>query len=593
MRKIYFSFLTAFVLLFISIATATAQTTARTVNASDTIVILPFENTSGLPAYNWVGESFAEGMTDLFRRLGASGAGLRVVSNDERKVAQQKLRLPLTALPSLATSIKLAKESRASMLVLGKYSVVPQQGDAATTLRVTVRTVRVQDGAFVGETLRDGRSVLREIDLADAISKLQTLQGQVAHQILYQREGNSLSLSQNEVVELSKQIPPRAFEAFVKAMLTPATSELRANFLKNAGRFYAEEKNGEVYPQAALELGHFYLRQNNFQAAEENFAKVPQGSAVFAEAAFYAGLMQFNLGNAELARDTFRRLAEATNLTAAYNNLGAVQLQSLAAEKDLTAKSEIVDESLKQLETAAKSAPEDAVVRYNYGYALFLARRYKDAAEVLRQVLTADGRDGQAYFLLAKALERGGDQTAAADQDNQARRFLQTDNLYAKAQTEWQKSGTTGVIGFRLYKDFNRSDWSKTPGQTDVTVASGDADLQNRLQTAKSLYSQGRDDEALAELRQVLVRDSMNAETYLLIGKIHLRRGDLEAAVSNLKTAIFWKNDLIDGHIALGKIFLERGDYNQATAYAQSAIRLDSNNQEAVALARQVERKAK
>ncbi len=83
----------------------------------------------------------------------------------------------------------------------------------------------------------------------------------------------------------------------------------------------------------------------------------------------------------------------------------------------------------------------------------------------------------------------------------------------------------------------------------------------------------------------------MNAEAYLLIGNIHLRRGDLEAAVSNLKTAIFWKHDLIDGHIALGKIFLERSDFNQATTYCKNALQLDSNNQEAIALCRQAERR--
>lgn len=593
MRKYYFGLFTAFILIFNQFTVVSAQSQSNARTSSDTVMVLPFENTSNLNAYNWVGESFAEGLTDLFAKLGTNGAGVRVVANDERKIVQQKLRLPLTALPSLATSIKLAQQSKASLLVLGKYSVTPQQGDVATTLRVTVRTVRVQDGTFVGETLRDGRTVLREVDLADAISKLQTLQGQVAHQILYQREGNSLSLSQNEVVEISKRVPPRAFEAYVKGMLTAPADELRANFFKNAVRFYAEEKAGETYAQAALELGHFYLRQNNFQAAEESFAKIPRGTPVYAEAAFYAGLMQWNLNNRELARDTFRQLAEATGLTAAYNNLGAVQLQTIASEKDLTARNELIEESLKQLETAQKSAPEDAVVRYNYGYALFLARRYKDAAQVLRDVLTNDSRDGQAQFLLAKSLERTGETAAAVEPDNQARLFLQTDNLYAKAQTEWQKSGTTGVIPFRLYKDFNRSDWGKTDSNDKPLPANSDNELQARLQTARNLYQKGSDDEALAELRQILVRDSMNAETYLLIGNIHLRRGDLEAAVSNLKTAVFWKNDLIEGHIALGKIFLERGDYIQATTYAQSALRLDANNQEAVALARQVERKAK
>jgi Tfp pilus assembly protein PilF len=46
---------------------------------------------------------------------------------------------------------------------------------------------------------------------------------------------------------------------------------------------------------------------------------------------------------------------------------------------------------------------------------------------------------------------------------------------------------------------------------------------------------------------------------------------------------------MIDAHILLGRIFLERGDRAQATAYAQSAMQIDPNNQEAIALQRQLQ----
>jgi tetratricopeptide (TPR) repeat protein len=587
MRKLsIYSFITAFLLISVFLPTASqAQTAART--ASDTVMVLPFENTSNLSSYNWVGESFAEALTDLFARLEQRNAGMRVVPNAERKIIQQKLRLPLTTLPSLATSIKLAQQSRATLLVLGKYSVTPQQGEVAASLRVTARVVRVQDGTFLGEVLRDGRTVMREVDLADAVSKLQTLQGQVAHQILYQREGNSLSLSQNEVVELAKTVPPRSFEAFVKGMLTAETDELRANYFKNALRLYAEERGGEVYAQAALELGNFYLRQNNFQTAEEFFSKVPRTSDSYAEAGFYAGLMQWNLNNRDAALATFRQLADSTRLTAAYNNAGAAALE-LSQKSKAEGKSEMLEEGLKYLEEAAKSSPEDDVIRFNYGYALFEARRYKDAANTLREVVKDAPSDGQAYFLLAKAQERNSETTAATETDNQARRYLAT---YAKAQTEWQKSGTTGDIPFRLFKNFNRLE-RKQP-DSNSGVANSDNELQNKISKARELYTAGRDDEALSELRQILIKDSMNADSYLLIGKILQRRGDLEAAVSNLKTAIFWKNDLIEGHILLGRIFLEKSDFIQATAYAKNALQIDPNNQDAIALMRQIERRTK
>ncbi|PYS45272.1 MAG: hypothetical protein DMF71_00590 [Acidobacteria bacterium] len=68
------------------------------------------------------------------------------------------------------------------------------------------------------------------------------------------------------------------------------------------------------------------------------------------------------------------------------------------------------------------------------------------------------------------------------------------------------------------------------------------------------------------------------------------RRGDQEAAIAALKTAIFWDPPpkMIDAHILLGRIFLERGDLGEARKYASSAMNIDPNNPEAMALQRQV-----
>ncbi len=106
---------------------------------------------------------------------------------------------------------------------------------------------------------------------------------------------------------------------------------------------------------------------------------------------------------------------------------------------------------------------------------------------------------------------------------------------------------------------------------------------------AREFYAAGRDEEALPELRRVLTVEPMSAEAYLLIGLINQRRGDLEASISALRTAIFWDAKLIDAHILLGRIFIERGDRAQAMSHARSAIQIDPNNAEAIALQRLVE----
>src|SRR5262245_1798328 len=139
-------------------------TTAVTAQRQDTALILPFENTSNKTEFNWVGESFADSLSDLLRV-----PTLNVVSNDERKIIQQRLRIPLTSLPSLATSLRLARESNASLLITGKYDIVPAQGDVAATVNVTTKIIRVNEGRFLNEELPDGRRITRDINLNDAL----------------------------------------------------------------------------------------------------------------------------------------------------------------------------------------------------------------------------------------------------------------------------------------------------------------------------------------------------------------------------------------------------------------------------------------
>jgi cytochrome c-type biogenesis protein CcmH/NrfG len=160
---------------------------------------------------------------------------------------------------------------------------------------------------------------------------------------------------------------------------------------------------------------------------------------------------------------------------------------------------------------------------------------------------------------------------------------------YAKWQTEWQKSQTVSGVSLRMRDVLNRDDVSdlmrKNAIAANTNPNSGTEDL---LAKARELYQAGRDDEALPELHRVVMLEPTNAEAYLLSGRINQRRGDQEAAIAALKTAIFWDPKLIDAHILLGRIFLERGDRGEATKYATSAMTIDGNNQEAIALQRQV-----
>ncbi|MEJ7617974.1 MAG: tetratricopeptide repeat protein [Pyrinomonadaceae bacterium] len=558
-----------------SIAHASVQTNGQTSPGRDVLLVLPLENSSTSLEHNWVGEGFADAMTELLNL-----PGLIVIPNDERELVYQRLRLPLTTLPSRATAIKLAREARATLVLLGTYAVTPAKDKTPAQLQVNARLIRVAEGRFEGI----------EHDLGGALSTVQEMQGRLAYEILYQRDRAALPFSRNQLVERATKVPQRAFESYVKGVMT-FEGEKRVAYLTNALRDYARAKDGQVYAQAAFELGRFYYAQQKWKDAAEYFTKVGKGERSYAEAAFYAGFAFWQVKDLERSLGVLVPLATELPLTSIYNNAGAISIQAAIEAKKPEDRERLLAQGLNLLGRAAESAPEDQFVRFNHSYALFASGKYADAAERFQPLMQQVKSNGQSLFLYAKALERAGDRAQdAAAADNEARRFF---GDYAKWQTAWEKGQTAFPVSPLIYSSFNLRSYFEKLRQEVEPSAGGDSSkggtqIEEALAKARDLYRDGRDEEALPELRRILVVEPMNAEAYLIIGRIHQRRSNLDEAIGALKTAVFWDGKLIDAHILLGRIFLERGDRAMATTYANSALQIDGSNQEALALQRQV-----
>lgn len=586
--------------LFVSVGITHAQSTG-----TDTVIVLPFENRSGKAEFNWVGESFAGALTELLRV-----PSLTVVSNDERKIMQQRLRIPLSTLPSLATSLKLAHDSNATMLVSGRYEIMAASAESAATINVTVRVVRVQEGRFMSEEMSDGRRITRDINLTDALGNLQTIHGQIAYQILYQRD-KALPFSQNDLIGQANKVPARAFEAYIKGLLT-VEPQARENFLKNAARLYADASDGGIYPEANLELGHLYISQRKSNDAVMSFERVISANRncrdaakaanrpplqcrdeAYAEASFYTGVMFWQQNNFESALAALRPLTDDLKLTSVYNTLGAVAIQASRAEtKNPGRAAGLLNEGSEHLKRAVESAPEDGTVHFNYGVSLFLAGNFAPATEAFRAAIAANPRDGESYFLLARSLESLKDESAATI-DSEARRLLADSNRYANLQTEWTRSKSIPTINLRVEqparKDFVAVVLSRKPENAAPKMNETDT----LLATARAQVKAGTDDEAMVTLRRILASEPMSAESYLLLGKIHLRRGDIDQAISSFKTAIFWDNRMLEAHISLGRIYVDRSDCLQAKNYAASAREIAADDPDTAALQRMTERCAK
>ncbi|QQS41027.1 MAG: tetratricopeptide repeat protein [Acidobacteriota bacterium] len=552
---------------------------------TDTVMVLPFENGSG-SEFNWVGESIADSLTDLLKV-----PGLGVISNQERKIIQQRLKMPPRVLPSVAASLKLAREGGANLLIVGRYNVEPEKDDVAASITINAKIISVNEGRFLSEEFPDGSRKTREIVLLDALGNLQSLQGQLAYQVLYQRD-KALEYPQNHFIELAAKVPARAFEAYIKGLLTPVSDSLtRANYLKNAVRIYAEESEGGVYADAAVELGHLYLDSKNYDESLMYFALVPSESPLYPEAAFYSGLVRWQEKDYEQALAVLSPLAQDLKLTSVYNTIGAIAVEAARREKKDDKKSaKFLSDGIGFLERAAESEIDDTSATFNLGFALMQREEYTLASDQFRTVLDDNANDGEAQFLLAKSLEKMGETTAVAT-DDRARRLLAAGNRYANLESEWKRGSLDSVdlrvrwptrrefVSVVFVRDKGPAGPRNIPNETETLLAS-----------AKGHYDAGRDESAMEVLRRILVQEPMSAESYLLLGKIHLRRGDVEQALSAFKTALFWKNGLVEGHVFLGRIYMQKGDCLQAKNYSRSALEIDPDNEEAIAFERQVER---
>lgn len=574
----------ATLLAVLALLTGLTPSRAAAQGLKDVVLIIPFENTSSNREANWVGESFADQLSEL---LGAHG--LRVVSSDARELAYGRLRLPLTVIPSRATAIKLAQEAGATMVVLGNYEVSPRDEKTVAEVRGSARVVRVNEGRIAGKQMQDGRWATHEFFFGDALVNLQSVQGKLAYQILYEQD-DKLPFSQNSIVEQATKVPPKAFEAYVKGAMLPNGNTDKPAYLQNAMREYERANPGSVYKQAAFELGQLFYAQGDGKKAAEHFSLLQPADAHYAEAAFYAALAYERAGELQSALDVLLPLSTRAPLTSIYNNAGAISIKAAILEKNAPKREALLKQATNFLSRAVESAAEDSAegptVRYNYAYALTLLGKHQEAAEQLRAVVKVSPRHAEALFLLAKTLEKTGQAEAAAANDNEARKLLAS---YGRAQTEWEQSQTVSQLNVHLSNTFNRVDYVASLAIT-VTAAAGTS-AQDLLAKARELYTAGHDDEALMELRNVVRVEPMNAEAYLLTGRIYMRRGELAPAISQLKASIFWDTEhkLIDAHILLGRIFLERGDRAQATAYMQGALQIDPNNPEAIALQRELQ----
>src|SRR5262245_33225821 len=240
--------------------------------AGDLVLVMPFENRSQQPEYNWIRESFVILMNDLL-----DVPGVVIISADERNMAFEKLRLNPSDLLTRAAMIRVAETAQANLVLLGEFDIGGEKGNLS--IAINARLVETQEGRLVGNKV---------FNFSGPLSELQQMQGQLAWNILYMRNP-SIPYSKDQLIRRAANVPSRAYESYVKAVQTRDT-KLREGFLRRAIQEYEGEGGTGRYAQAIYELGMLSYRQADFQEAVRLLKDLNKDDPNYAESLFYLGL---------------------------------------------------------------------------------------------------------------------------------------------------------------------------------------------------------------------------------------------------------------------------------------------------------------
>ncbi|MBP6822803.1 MAG: tetratricopeptide repeat protein [Acidobacteria bacterium] len=517
---------------------------------------MPFENRSQSAQHNWIRESFTILLAEIL-----DVPGVTVVSDDERVQAFERVRLNPADILTRAAMIRVAEAANANLAIIGEFDIGGDKQNVS--IAISARLIETQAGRLIGNKV---------FNFSGPLADLQQMQGQLAWHVLYERNP-SLSYTKEQLVRRATKVPPRAYESYVKGVQT-LDLRLREVFLKRAIQEHESSGAAGHYAEAIYELGLLDYRQTEFEESVNLLKQLTKGEPHYEEGLFYLGLAAFKAGQFDEAAMALEALAGITPMTEVLNNAGA----ALAAKGDNA-------RALNYLQRAIAASPNEVAYRFNYGYAAWRNQNFEDAAQQLRAVVSANQRDGEAWFVLSKSLASAEKADDAAKADNEAKRYLSS---YAR----WSVAPDKIPILARMKEELNLPALTKLARQQTAQSAqptSQQMAQQQMLDQIRQLIASGKDAEAMAELQQLMAADTANADGYFLRGIVYAHRNETENALRSFQAAVSWNPKLVEAHIMLGRIYLTRGDRARALAHCKQALEIEPQNREAVSLKQQIE----
>ena len=492
--------LTAVAVLAVSAIGARAQ--ADEAAGGRVVLVLPFDNRSGQPSLDWIGESFAETVNARLR-----SAGFLTISRDDRTYALDHLGLPAGFRPSRATTVRIAQTLDAQYVLVGNFNVQNQQ----VTAQVQLLAVN---------QLRMSAPVETSAPLADLLN----VENSLAWRSVKQMEPK-FAVAENTFLAASSGVNLEAYENYIRG-ITATTDDERIK------RLTAAVKLAPSNTAAALALGKTQYANGNYDAAATTLAKVPSSDAASLEAGFYLGLARFNTARYSEAEGAFAAVASRLPLPEVVNNQGVAMARQ---KKDGTA----------LMQRASAADPQDAEYHFNVAVAL---RRRNDSAgakKEIEQAVKLRPNDGE-----AKQLQTVLNGTPAADGFDPQERIRRTYSEAAFRQAAFQVDQLRAARIATLPPAQQAIEYANA-GQDYLNqglVLEAEREFQSAVQAdpkstaahlglAQVRERSGNADDARREA-QLSLQAHPNAAAYLLLARIDLGSNNTAAAASDVGNAL-------------------------------------------------------
>jgi tetratricopeptide (TPR) repeat protein len=497
---------------------------------ADTLLVVPFENTGRVAELDWVGESFAEGLTE---DLMGNGQGL--VTRDERLAALERMGLPSTAPLTRASILRLGEEVGADWVALGRFSVQDNHLD------VGMQLLNV-----------DALTLSPWTDRQAPFARLLQVQRGLAWDILH-RLNPAFPQTREQFQQALAPIRVSAFESYLRGLLAMSREHQRRYF-------YQAYRLQPDYSPAIFRLALIDFEEQNYAAAAGWFGKIPDADHLAPEAAFYLSLCEYFQESFGQAAQTLLPVAHRFPVPSVWNNLGV-----FASREGRAA------DAVDYFSRALADDPGDADACFNLGLHYTRLADWPAAARRLKDCTDLNPGDTDAWLLYAHVLDRLG-----RSQEAQTAR-----------QQVGEEAKELDLAALDLDRLHQRLSVPATGTEAPEVSLARARHVEVHIERGQDLLGRGELQQAQEEFTQAILLDPAAYRAHYLLADIYLQQGRLPESVSELKASL-WSRDTSEARLRLAKVYLAQNQPDQARRQVEAALALDPDNSEARALGRRI-----